>query len=150
MKIRNRITLAGGLCAILVVSGCGTMPTGRDRIVKAPQACADVAVQIYFEPESAQVTREGRAVLKAAAAQAKGCKVEAVSVVGLADAAGAPDANLALSNKRAEAVQAALKGMGLPAASFETTAVGQAGSVTAAGDARPLRRRADITLKLAR
>ncbi len=143
-----------GTAAVMAVTAaalasCATVGTGRDRIVKPTRACADVTVQIYFEPQSAEVTKEGRAVLKAAAAQAKGCTVSQVSVLGLADAAGAPDANLALSEKRAQAVTMALKATGLPAATFETTAAGQAGAVNAAGDVRPLRRRADVTLKLA-
>ncbi len=142
-----------GTAAVLVMAAalasCGTVKNPRDRIVKPTRECADVTVQIYFEPQSAEVTKEGRAVLKAAAAQAKGCTVSQVSVLGLADAAGAPDANLALSEKRAQAVAQALKATGLPAATFETAAAGQAGAITAAGDARPLRRRADVTLKLA-
>jgi hypothetical protein len=37
---------------------------------------------------------------------------------------------------------------GLPAAEFDKTALGQQGATTAAGDTRPLRRRADVTLRL--
>jgi peptidoglycan-associated lipoprotein len=137
-----------GLCAALAITGCSTVRNARDRIVKPQVRCADLTVQIYFEPDSAEVTSEGRAVLQAAAGQAKGCKVQAVSVLGLADAAGAPAANLELSRRRADAVARVLVATGLPAAEFDTAAIGQAGAVTAAGDTRPLRRRADVTLKL--
>jgi peptidoglycan-associated lipoprotein len=139
-----------GLCAALAVAGCSTVRSARDRIVKPQARCADLTVQIYFEPDSAEVTPDGRAVLRAAAGQAKGCKVASVSVLGLADAAGAPAANLELSRRRADAVAQALAATGLPAAEFDKTAAGQAGSVTATGDTRPLRRRADVTLKLSK
>jgi outer membrane protein OmpA-like peptidoglycan-associated protein len=133
----------------MALSACTTMPTSRDRIVKAAPQCVDQTVQIYFEPFSADVTKEGRAVLAAAAQQSKPCKVTSVDVVGLADAVGAPDANLELSKRRAKAVTAALAGVGLPAGEFKLAAAGEQGAVTASGQARPLRRRADIVLHLA-
>lgn len=129
-------------------TGCTTMTSARDRIVKREASCADVTVDIYFEPDSAEVTKEGRAVLRAAAGQAKGCQVDQVLVLGLADAAGAPAASLELSKRRAASVTTALAATGLPAGEFDLAAAGQSGSVTASGDNRPLRRRADVTLKL--
>lgn len=137
-----------GLCAALAVAGCATVRNARDRIVKPQAHCVDLTVQVYFEPDSAEVTSDGRAVLRAAAGQAKGCKVASVSVLGLADAAGAPAANLELSRRRADAVAQALAATGLPAAEFDKAAIGQAGATTPSGDTRPLRRRADVTLKL--
>ena len=136
-----------GLALAAGLAGCGTMRDARDRIVKPQAHCQDLTVQIYFEPGSADVTREGRAVLRAAAGQTKGCKVNGVSVIGLADAQGSPDANLGLSKKRVGAVTQVLSAMGLPAAEFDLQAVGQAGSATR-GAATPLRRRADVTLRL--
>ena len=129
-------------------TGCTTMTSARDRIVKREASCADVTVDIYFEPDSAEVTKEGRAVLRAAAGQAKGCQGAQVLVLGLADAAGAPAASLELSKRRAASVTTALAATGLPAGEFDLAAAGQSGSVTASGDNRPLRRRADVTLKL--
>ena len=87
-------------------------------------------------------------MIGAAAGQAKGCKVDEVTVLGLADAAGAPAANLELSKRRAGAVTQALSATGLPAAVFDLKAAGQSGALTAAGDTAPLRRRADVVLKL--
>ena len=137
------------LAIAIGLSACGTVPPPRDRIVKTTRTCLDQQAQIYFEAESAEVTKEGRAVLDATAVDRNGCKVTGVEVLGLADAVGAPDANLELSRKRAEAVTAALTAQGLPAADFKVTAAGQAGAVTARGRAQPLRRRADIIIHLA-
>ena len=144
-----RLEIAGiGVVAIaLVLSGCAS---GGGMMVRKPAVCADQTVQVYFDPDSAEVTRESRAVLRQAAAAAKGCEVRKVSVLGLADAAGTPEANMALSEKRAQSVSAALQAAGLPPGEFELAAQGQAGSVTATGQAAPLRRRADITLNLAK
>jgi outer membrane protein OmpA-like peptidoglycan-associated protein len=108
----------------------------------------DQTVQIYFEPDSAAVTREGRAVLNLAAKDSKACKVTSVDVLGLADAAGAPDANLELSKRRAQAVTDTLTAAGLPAAEFKVAAAGQAGATTSKGDPRLLRRRTDVVLHL--
>lgn len=140
---------AFGLALGLGLTGCATMPAGRDRIVKIAPRCVDQTVQIYFEAYSSAVTKEGRAVLAAAAAQARPCTVASVDVLGLADnIGGTPDSNLDLSKRRAEAVTAELAAVGLPAAQFKVVAVGEAGAATADGRARPLRRRADIVLHL--
>jgi peptidoglycan-associated lipoprotein len=148
--MRNQV-VAGilALSAAAALGGCGTMG-GRDRVVKQAPACPDQRVQIYFEPDSAVVTDEGRAVLAQAAEAAKGCRVKTVKVLGLADAVGARDANLELSKRRADSVTAALAATGLPAAEFEVAGAGQAGAVTPSGEARLLRRRADVLVDLER
>jgi len=137
------IGLTGGL------AGCSSIPMGRDRIVRAAPRCVDQTVQIYFEPGAAEVTKEGRAVLAAAAAQSRRCKVVSVEVLGLSDASGGADANLELSKRRAQSVTAALTAVGLPAGEFKVAAAGQAGATTTDGKTQPLRRRADVVLHLA-
>ncbi|THD77966.1 MAG: OmpA family protein [Phenylobacterium sp.] len=141
-------TMTGLAAALLLVGGCASVQNARAHLVKSPPRCVDQTVQIYFEPDSAEVTREGRMVINQAASNAAGCRVTAVDVIGLSDAAGGADANLQLSKRRADAVAAALTANGLPNAEFKT-AMGQAGAVTASGQAQPLRRRADVTLHLA-
>jgi len=143
------LKIAGIGALALTLAACATVETARERLVRAPTVCTDQTVQVYFEPDSAELTREGRAVIKAAADEARSCAVAAVEVMGLADAAGAPGANLDLSKRRAQSVTAALAASGLPAAEFKLAAAGDAGSMTADGKAAPLRRRADITLRLA-
>lgn len=126
----------------LALGGCQS-----PMLARAP-ACQDRTVQIYFETDSVEVTDEGRAVLAQAAAIPRRCQVDRVEVLGLADASGAADVNLELSKRRAQAVTAALAATGLPAAEFAVAAAGQAGAVTAEGAARPVRRRADVVLRL--
>jgi outer membrane protein OmpA-like peptidoglycan-associated protein len=143
-----RVTASVAIIMVLGLGGCAMRPTSRDQIVKATPKCVDQTVQIYFEAESAELTREGRAVLRAAAAQSKPCKVASVDVLGLSDSTGAPGANLDLSKRRAQSVTAALTSVGLPAGEFKVAAAGQTGATTAAGAAKPLRRRADVVLHL--
>lgn len=132
------------------LSACATAQKNpRDRIVRRAAVCVDQAAQIYFDADSAVITKEGRALLAATAGDRKSCRVTAVEVVGLADAAGAPGANLELSTRRAQAVTAALTASGLPAAEFKVSAAGQTGATTARGQAQPLRRRVDVLFRLA-
>ena len=145
----TKTMMIAGLAVTLGLGGCASMG-GRTQLVKTERVCQDVTVPIYFEPNQAEITRDGRRVIGMAAADARGCTVQAVQVLGLADAAGEPAANLELSKRRAASVADALLQAKLPAAEFDVTAAGQAGSVNKAGDIRPLRRRADIVLKLAK
>lgn len=142
--------LAVAVGALVGLSGCASMTSARDRIVRAPKVCQDMTAPVYFEANDAEITREGRRVIRAAAAQAKGCNVDAVRVLGLADATGDPLTNLELSKKRAASVADAIARAGLPAAEFEVAAAGQAGAVNRAGQQAPVRRRADVTLKLSK
>lgn len=146
----TKATIVAIAAAGVALAGCQTVRDARDRLVKAPPRCEDQTVQIYFEPGQAEVTPDGRRVIAEAAAQARGCTVRRVSVLGLADAAGDPNANLELSKKRAQSVTAALAQARLPAAEFQVAAAGQQGATTPAGQAAPLRRRADVTLHLER
>lgn len=139
---------AAGL-ALLALAGCETGPrhyTGP--LIATPVACPDIAFPIYFEPGSAAVTREAERMIASARRQAAGCKVTGVDVIGLADAAGAPGANLALSEQRADAVTRALGRNGFSAGPVRVAAAGAMDSSTARGEARPLRRRADVTIRL--
>lgn len=135
--------------AALVLSGCAAAGRLQDRLVRRPATCADRTIQIYFEADSAAVTREGSEVIRRAAQEVRHCRVERIDVTGLADAAGAPQANLDLSRRRAQSVAAALIAQRLPAPEIAVSAIGQEGALTQEGQARPLRRRADITLHLA-
>ncbi|HKR89565.1 MAG TPA: OmpA family protein [Phenylobacterium sp.] len=135
------------LAATAALGGCSTM--GDSRVVRAPNRCADQTVQVYFEAWSSDLTPEGASVIKAAAQSVQGCQISAVDVLGLADAVGAPGANLELSQKRAQSVSKALEAAGLPAADMHLTAAGAAGAVTASGKTKPLRRRVDVTLHVA-
>ncbi|EJL37402.1 outer membrane protein/peptidoglycan-associated lipoprotein [Caulobacter sp. AP07] len=148
---RVELTAIGVVVAAGLVAGCASSPwpKSRSQIVTTAPACEDFAVQIYFERDSAEVTNEARSVLKSAGVLTKGCKVDSVRVLGLADAVGASDVNLALSKTRATAVTSALAKVGFRNVEFDVAAAGDTGSITGSGEARPLRRRADVKFDLA-
>jgi peptidoglycan-associated lipoprotein len=141
------------ICAVAVgglVTGCASdpWPKSRAQIVKVAPSCEDFAVQIYFESESTKLTSEARSVLRSADDLTTGCKVASVRVIGLADSVGAPDANLTLSKQRADVVTRALGKIGFNNVEFDVGAAGDLGATTRNGEARPLRRRADIRFDL--
>ena len=138
-----------GVVLAVGLASCSSTGT-RARMERPAPVCQDVTVPIYFDTNRAQLTREGRRVISMAAADAQGCSVDKVQVVGLADASGDPAANLELSKARAASVADALMRAKLPPAEFDLSAVGQAGAVTAGGQNQPLRRRTDLVLKLSK
>lgn len=144
MGYLTRTVLIGA--ATLSLGGCGTV-AGFHRAAW-PRTCQDLTVAIYFQRDSATVTREAKAVLKGAGDMARGCVLGEVDVLGLADATGDPDINLVLSRKRAEAVRLAVFNLGFTTVNFKVGAAGESGATTASGADRPLRRRADLTFRL--
>jgi outer membrane protein OmpA-like peptidoglycan-associated protein len=150
MKTLRTVILSS---ALLAMAGCaqsdGPFRVLRKPVTVAPAACKAVQTSIYFDRDSAALTREARTALGNASAQAKDCVVRSVRVVGLADALGAPAANLALSRRRAEAVSETLARFGFNKVEVDLAAVGDADSVAASGAAVPLRRRADVLFDLA-
>lgn len=150
MKTTTKFIALGG--AVLALAGCaetqGPWRTLRKPVAAAAPTCADFQSSVYFQQDSAALTKEARMVLSGAQAQAKGCAVKSVRVVGLADAVGASEANLILSRRRAETVTSALAKAGFSKVEIDRVAVGDAGAVTASGAADPLRRRADILFDL--
>lgn len=143
MSRLSKLTTLGA--AALLLSGCATWSGSR---ATTPDPCQDLTVSIYFQRDSAAITREGRAVLKGAGETARGCVLGQVEVTGLADSVGDPDANLALSQRRADAVRGAVERLGFSTVTFNVGAVGERGATTASGADRPLRRRADVTFRL--
>jgi len=151
-KVRGGASFVGALAMIgmaALTGGCQGLHMRRGPLVQAPPACADFTVSIYFESQSAKLTREADALMAAAARRARGCAVSGVDVVGLADAPGDPQANLQLSRDRAEAVTRELARRGLKSAPVKVAAAGDAGAQNPQGQAKPLRRRADVLFHLA-
>ncbi len=146
--MRVMSTMLAGLLAAgaLGLGACGTM--GERGLVRSTPTCQDFTVSIYFERDSSALTRPARAIINSAASRVRGCQVNAVEVLGLADAVGDPQANLELSGRRTATVTQALEQRGLRGATFRTGAAGEAGAETRAGEIRPLRRRVDITLRV--
>jgi peptidoglycan-associated lipoprotein len=146
MTIRTLPT-ALSICLCLIGAACTTTPAKRAATVSAaPRVCTDFSFPIYFDKGSDQLTAPAQAVLNSSALQAKGCLVSKVEVLGLADADGRANRNLALSHRRAARVAAALSAFGLPAPAFDIEAIGEAGAKAADGAPEPLRRRTEVVI----
>jgi outer membrane protein OmpA-like peptidoglycan-associated protein len=136
-----------GAALVACQSGRPTPAPGRPLIVSA-SPCADFTQTLYFEAGSAAITQPAERLLALAAARSRGCTVTGVAVVGLADAPGDKGLNLILSQRRADAVKAALHRQGFDRVDIQTAAAGDTGALTQAGQDKPVRRRADVTFHL--
>ncbi|MDO9609231.1 MAG: OmpA family protein [Brevundimonas sp.] len=140
MKTITILALAGGMLAL---GACAT-PMRRDQIVTSGSLCMPVRFDIYFREGEARLTDAADQAIDAAAGVLRTCDVRTIQVVGLADATGASEANMSLSQRRARTVAQALNAAGLPSPVFDVGAAGDAGATTAGGAAEPLRRRTEV------
>jgi len=115
----------------------------RDQLVAAPPVCASHRFEVYFADGEAGLTPAARHAVTAAAGRLRGCDIQKVRVIGLADARGGDAANLTLSERRAEATARALTEAGWPAPAFELDAAGETGATSAGVDAWPRPSEAD-------
>ncbi|HEY8092971.1 MAG TPA: OmpA family protein, partial [Acidimicrobiales bacterium] len=81
---------------------------------------------VNFAPNSATIDERSQVVLSSAAESIKQVPGAKVQIVGYTDNDGPPDANLALSQDRADAVKTFLVGRGVPADDLTTLGKGEA------------------------
>ena len=136
----------------LAAAGCSMTTGARDRseLVSEPEICAPQRFEVYFRDGEAGLTDAARHAIGLTATQLQGCEIRKVNVIGLADARGAPNANLDLSERRALAVAEALTAAGWPSPVFSMVVAGESGSVTADGASEPMRRRTEVLVDAAR
>lgn len=134
-----------------LVAGCSAGPRFWERsdLVVEPAVCAEHRFEIYFAEGQARLTEPAQQLIETTAAALKACDIHRVQVLGLADATGAPSANLTLSQRRAHTVAAAFAEAGWPAPAFDVAAAGDQGAITASGAAEPLRRRTEVVVHAA-
>ena len=92
---------------------------------------------VYFNFNSSALTPAAKGKLNTLAASLKSKKVAAVNIVGFADQIGTPSYNLRLSQKRANAVAAYLKGKGIVVkGKSEVRGLGETASKSECGDVK--------------
>lgn len=138
------VAAAIGLAAV----GCAQTPK-RSSLVVGESGCQSGRFDVYFVENQARLTDAAQLLLNTAAEKARQCRVAKVRVLGLADATGASEANMTLSQQRARAVAQALTRAGMPAPVFEVAAAGDAGAVTPSGQDELLRRRTEVIVEVA-
>ena len=96
---------------------------------------------VYFQERSAQLDPEARNLITVAARRANDVPATPVDVIGYTDSAGAPQADVLLSQQRAQAVADALVANGVAANRLVRVGRGQTGS-----DPGVASRRVEITV----
>ena len=126
----RRVTVVLALFSVgLATSGS----TGAAVAVEPPAPAAAMPAQVRAEPffvffdwNKAEVTGDGEATLDNAAASYQLAGTGTVRLAGLADRSGSRRYNIALAQRRVDAVKAYLIGKGVPEAAIASLAPGEA------------------------
>lgn len=110
----------------------------------AAPAPARISADTLFEFDSAALTAQGRGTLDGLARRIDASPYGRIAVVGHADRLGTPGYNLALSERRAQAVSAYLGERGLAADRIHATGAGSSAPRTSASQCKGLARPALI------
>jgi len=136
--------------ALSVVVGCAEAPPPRPprAAAVAEPELAGAWYQVYFDTNKVEIDERGQMIVKSVAYVVANTDTTRVTVIGKADRVGAPAANMALSQRRADQVRDALIVAGVPAGRIDTSWAGESKQdVVTANDAAERRNRVvDITV----
>lgn len=115
---------------------------------KPPAAMPPQEFTIYFAFDSAELSPAATDTVNAIAGAYGKRQGDDVNIIGHTDTSGSNDYNLALSQRRADAVAAALAGAGMPDSVMDKAAVGEIAPAVQTGDGvrEPLNRRVVVTI----
>jgi len=122
-------TLIAGL-TLALVAGCADQASAPPSRPAASSSAGDPELagawyQIYFDTNKVDINERGRMIIKAVANVVANAGPTRVTVIGKTDRVGAPSANLALSQQRADHVRDALIAAGVPANNIDTSWTGE-------------------------
>lgn len=103
---------------------------------------------LFFSTGSTELTPQSKAALNEVRDRMKGFPAAQVTVIGHTDRVGAPEANDALSVKRAGAIRDLLVGIGIPHASIEVVGRGEREPLVTTADGRAEERNRRVEIKL--
>jgi len=101
---------------------------------------------IRFEESSAEIQAASHSLIGEVAEALRPCLGSIIAITGHTDSSGPEPGNIALSQERAEAVQAALIRRGIPADGLRARGVGSAEPVTGLDPGDPANRRIDFSV----
>jgi len=106
--------------------------------------------KIYFPWDKSGLTDQAKAVVANAAGIANQCSITDIAIEGNTDSSGAPSYNVALSHRRADSVEAALRDNGITTTNITKSANGETALAVATGDGvrEPLNRRTEVVIRL--
>ena len=117
------------VAAALLLGACSQTPPPPPPAPPAQRAMAPSQMPpatVYFGTDRSTLSPESTATIQQVAANYKTTANATVTLTGHADTVGAPDYNMALAQRRTDAVRNALVGEGVPAAAITTTGQGEA------------------------
>jgi peptidoglycan-associated lipoprotein len=135
--------------ALSLAAGCAEQASSPPPAVAATgPELAGAWYQIFFDTNKSEINTRGQQIVKNVAYVVANNGATRVTVIGKTDRVGAPPANLALSQRRADAVRDALIAAGVPAARIDTSWTGEGKPQVATTDeaAEPRNRVVDITV----
>lgn len=115
-------------------------------IIEAPAVDPVAVYYVFFDWDSFAITEAGQAVIDTVIADYTAMGMSGIDVAGYTDTSGNPVYNLALSERRAEAVESALVAGGIPEAAIATGGFGETDLLVATPDGvrEAANRRAEI------
>jgi outer membrane protein OmpA-like peptidoglycan-associated protein len=145
--------LAAGSLLAMGLGACTSMkkppPQGAHATPQAKAAvspCQEATLTLYFDTGSDALTSAGRQIVSLTSQRLRGCQVQELRLVGLSDPAGTPQANVELSQRRADSVLDAFVKAGTPVPKYTLVAAGSKDAVAPTGAVEPLHRRVDVTV----
>ena len=151
--MRTRLRPETLLCQLMLTALLGLSPASAapanapDAGPSDAPAAAPDAIDVYFAEGSASIRPEDLAQLDHAARLYRDGQPILMTVAGGTDGSGSPQANLRLSQQRANAVFRGLVARGIPANRFQILAKGSTDPAVPGNADDPHNRRAEITWK---
>ena len=135
-----------GVSALVLMSSAAYAQQPAERM--SATETAPTRFLVFFNLDDATLTPEGAQVVSRAADEYKRTGAAKVAVTGYTDLSGSPSYNLALSQRRAEAVERELVRLGVPGSVIGVTAEGENDPLvpTADGVREPQNRRVAIEI----
>ena len=116
------------LAAALLLGACNNAPSQASPPPPTRMALTGTApaTAVYFATDRATLSPKAADSIRQVAAEYKARPGSTVTLTGHADTVGAPDYNMALAQRRTDAVRNALVSAGVPASAITTAATGEA------------------------
>lgn len=136
MRLSSRYGLLGAAAVVMGMVSCSkpkppapvveTPPTAAETAPAVPPADASAGLEtVYFDFDSSSLNSAGQAAAGRSAASLKGQHGVKVQLEGHCDERGSNEYNLALGERRAQAVREYLTSEGIPAADVSTISYGE-------------------------
>lgn len=130
----------------LLLGACDQQSQALTAPSPTPPSMAQAPLLVFFDWDESNLSPQAMAEISQAAAAYKATGGARITNVGNTDTSGSPEYNMALSIRRADAVESALIQNGVPAAAIETAGRGQTSPLvsTADGVREPQNRRVEL------